>query len=109
MVLLWLLPPVLVTLVAMAWVAWRGRSERAEVDRDEAVRRLGAALEGRTASSDARRPWARPRETPGYAAPPRPQQRSSGVAVRRPAAAPAAAPVQDQRTSTAPDAVREQA
>lgn len=83
MVLLWLLPPVLVTLVAMAWVAWRGRSERAEVDRDEAVRRLGAALESRTGPSGSRRPWARPRETPGYAVPARPHQRSSGVAVRR--------------------------
>jgi hypothetical protein len=68
-ILLWLVPPVVVTLVAMAWVGWVGREGRGEVDRDEAVRRLGAALE---------------REQP-----PRPawrarrRNRSTGVAVRR--------------------------
>ncbi|WP_323793467.1 hypothetical protein [Nocardioides sp.] len=97
MVLLWLLPPVLVTLVAMAWVAWLGRSERAEVDRDEAVRRLGAALEGR---NDHPRPWSRSRPSPGYAVAPRPQQRSSGVAVRRSSTSPTA--------GSTPNAGREQ-
>lgn len=43
-ILLWLVPPVLVTAVAMAWVSWLGRHGRREIDRDLAVRRLGAAL-----------------------------------------------------------------
>jgi hypothetical protein len=68
-ILLWLVPPVAVTFAAMAWVGWVGREGRGEVDREEAVRRLGAALE---------------REQP-----PRParlvrrRERSTGVAVRR--------------------------
>lgn len=72
MILLWLVPPVVVTVVAMAWVAWLGREGRGEVDRDVAVRRLGEALQ--------REP--RRRRTPGYAAPVPPRDRSTGVAVR---------------------------
>ena len=68
-ILLWLVPPVVVTLVAMAWVAWVGREGRGEVDREEALRRLGAALE---------RPL-----RPGPARSQRLRDRSSGVAVRR--------------------------
>ena len=68
-ILLWLVPPVVVTLVAMAWVGWVGREGRGEVDRDEAVRRLGVALER------VQRP--RPARLP------RRRDRSSGVAVRR--------------------------
>jgi hypothetical protein len=72
-ILLWLLPPVAVTVVAMGWVTWLGRRGRREIDRDRAVRRLGEALsdEGRT-----RRPAA------GYAAPAPQRDRSTGVAVR---------------------------
>jgi hypothetical protein len=69
-ILLWLVPPVVVTALAMCWVAWQGR-ERAEVDPEVAVRRMGRALE---------------RERPrikGYAAPTAPPDRSTGVAVRR--------------------------
>ncbi|MGA8847398.1 MAG: hypothetical protein WB471_12355 [Nocardioides sp.] len=80
MILLWLLPPVLATLLAMAWVTWLGRESRGTVDRDEAVRRLGAALEG---TPSRWRPWARQRSMPGYAVAPRPPDRSTGVAVRR--------------------------
>jgi hypothetical protein len=85
-ILLWLVPPVFVTLVAMAWVGWVGRAGRGEVDREEAVRRLGAALE---------------REQP-----PRParlsrrRDRSTGVAVRRTprtAARPAGEPGADEQ------------
>src|SRR4051812_5906828 len=68
-ILLWLVPPVVVTLVAMAWVGWVGRAGRGEVDREEAVRRVGAALE---------RPQpVRPSRLP------RGRGRSTGVAIRR--------------------------
>ena len=43
-ILWWLAPPVVVTALAMLWVAWLGREGRGEVDREVAVRRLGAAL-----------------------------------------------------------------
>ena len=69
-VLLWLVPSAVVTAVAMLWVAWVGRDGRGAVDRDEAVRRLGAALEGRS------------RPLPGYAAGDRSREPSTGVAVR---------------------------
>ena len=69
-ILLWLVPPVVVTVLAMAWVGWVGREGRGEVDRDEAVRRLGAALE---------------KDRPTVPRTPRePRERSTGVAVRRP-------------------------
>jgi hypothetical protein len=67
-ILLWLVPPVVVTVLAMAWVGWVGREGRGAVDQDEAVRRLGAALE--------REPQ-RPTRLP-----PR-RERSTGVALRR--------------------------
>jgi hypothetical protein len=80
-ILLWLVPPVLVTLVAMAWVGWVGREGRGEVDRDEAVRRLGEALE---------RDTERPARAPHL---PRRGERSTGVALRRtPPEPPPAAP-----------------
>ena len=44
-ILFWLLPPVVVTVVAMVWVSWLGREGRGEVDRDVAVRRLAEALQ----------------------------------------------------------------
>ncbi len=42
-ILLWLVPPLVVALVAMCWVGWVGRESRGEVDREEALRRLGEA------------------------------------------------------------------
>jgi hypothetical protein len=69
-ILLWLVPPVVVTLVAMAWVGWVGRESRGEVDREESLRRLGAALQ---------RPRPPRKDTPL----PRRRERSTGVAVRR--------------------------
>jgi len=69
-ILLWLVPPAVVTLLAMAWVSWLGREGRGEVDREEGVRRLTRAME-----KDDR-----------VARGPRPatvRDRSSGVAVRR--------------------------
>jgi hypothetical protein len=68
-ILLWLVPPVVVTLVAMAWVAWVGREGRGEVDREELVRRLGTALEREQPPRPVRLP--------------RRRERSTGVALRR--------------------------
>lgn len=72
-ILLWLVPPVVVTVVAMAWVSWLGREGRGEVDRDVAVRRLAEALqrEGKTLN-----PGRQALRTPD-------RDRSTGVAVRR--------------------------
>ena len=83
-ILLWLVPPVLVTLAAMAWVGWLGRAGRGEVDHDEAVRRLGEALD-RT-------------QEPRPARLPRRRQRSTGVALRRTPKAPLSEPVSEPRT-----------
>jgi hypothetical protein len=66
-ILLWLVPPVVVTVLAMVWAGWVGR-ERREVDRDEAVRRMGVALDKDALTV---------RGTPA------PRERSTGVAVRK--------------------------
>ncbi|MFW6775655.1 hypothetical protein ACOACO_15335 [Nocardioides sp. CPCC 205120] len=68
-ILLWLVPPVVVTLGAMVWVTWLDR-ERPGPDRHEQVRRLGDAL---------RKPPPAGYAVPGEAR----RDRSSGVAVRR--------------------------
>jgi hypothetical protein len=68
-ILLWLAPAAVVTLVAMAWVAWLGREGRGEVDRDVAVSRLAAALQREPAAAGRPRPAA-------------PRDRSTGIAVR---------------------------
>ena len=72
-ILLWLVPSVVVTVVAMLWVGWLGREGRGEVDREVAVRRIATALE--------REPRRR-RPAPGYAAERPEPDRSTGVAVR---------------------------
>lgn len=74
-ILLWLVPPVVVTLVAMGWVTWLGRQQDREVDREQAVRRLGEVLSEH-------------RPEPRYAARVAPRDRSTGVAVRPSAAQP---------------------
>jgi hypothetical protein len=66
-ILLWLVPPLVVTFGAMAWVGWLGREGRGEVDRDVAVRRLARALEKDL-----------PRAEPVV----RVRERSTGIAVR---------------------------
>ena len=68
-ILLWLVPAVVVTAVAMAWVSWVGRDGHGEVDRDVAVERLGKALAKEL-----------PAGTRRTAAPAR--DRSTGIAVR---------------------------
>ncbi|MGN6780782.1 MAG: hypothetical protein ACTHJH_04710 [Marmoricola sp.] len=76
LILLWLLPPVLVAVLAMAWAAWAGRSRPALQDRSEAARERAGQ----------RFAEAILREHPGVAAGRsqvrRPRDRSTGVAVR---------------------------
>lgn len=71
-ILLWLAPAAVVTVLAMAWVAWlgrdRGAGSRGAEDREAATRRMGEAL--------AKRP------TTTYAVRRLPRDRSTGVAVR---------------------------
>jgi hypothetical protein len=68
-ILLWLVPSVAVTVLAMAWVSWVSRDGRGELDRDVAVERLGKAL-ARELPSGTRR------TTPPA------RDRSTGIAVR---------------------------
>ena len=73
-ILLWLVPAAVVTVAAMLWVGWLGsarRESRGAVDRETAARRLGEALSKE------------PKRRPGYAAPRRTPETSTGVAVRR--------------------------
>ncbi len=74
-ILLWLVPPAVVALVAMAWVSWLGRDGRHEIDRDEAARRLAKAMEKEHPAERLPRPTPQP-------------DRSTGVALRRPAEEP---------------------
>ena len=76
-ILWWLAPPVVVTVVAMAWVSWLGRESRGEITRDEAVARMAKALE-----PGERRRFARARPEVKVAIEPRPRERSTGIAVR---------------------------
>ncbi len=98
MVLLWLVPTVVVTVVAMLWVMWAGREGRGEVDREVVLRRMARALDPAAGPGTLRR--RRPRPLPSYVAPPR-RERSTGVAVRpsRPAAPPSVPPEQQRRAS----------
>lgn len=72
-ILLWLLPPVVVTGVAMLWVSWVGRtrpalSERSEAAQERAQQRFAAAILRDHPGADTRRTG--------------PRERSTGVAVR---------------------------
>ncbi|TIC84173.1 hypothetical protein [Nocardioides sp. GY 10127] len=67
-ILLWLAPAAVVTVLAMLWVGWAGRTRR-EPDRDVLLERLGKGLERPTALR--------------YAAPRREPDRGTGLAVRR--------------------------
>jgi hypothetical protein len=68
-ILWWLVPAVVVTVVAMAWVGWTGRDGRGEVDRDVAVARLAEAMQGEPTHQR------RAAEAPA-------RDRSTGIAVR---------------------------
>jgi len=67
-ILLWLLPSVVLTCAAMAWVSWVGR-DRPERKRSDAEQERFAQAVMRPVPGEARRP--------------RPRERSTGVAVRR--------------------------
>ena len=69
-ILLWLVPPVVVTVVAMLWVSWLGREGRGEIDRDVAVRRMASAL-GKDQPPAARRGRVRAGATGRAGRPPR--------------------------------------
>ncbi len=68
--MLWWLPPAVVTLGAMVWVSWLGRTRSEEPDRSEAAQARFAAAIQRDLPTGVRRSTARPHE------------RSTGLAVR---------------------------
>lgn len=72
-ILLWWLPPVIVTSIAMAWVSWQGRARDVRPDRSEAAQeRFAAAIMRELPSAVTSRVSA-----------PRPvRERSTGLAVR---------------------------
>ena len=61
-ILLWLVPPFVAAVLAMAWVGWVSR-ERGEVDRDEALQVLGTALDKEPRHTERRPAQARERST----------------------------------------------
>jgi hypothetical protein len=80
-ILLWLVPPAVVTLLAMLWAAWAGRDRRRTVadDSEAAYERFAAALR-------------KPHPAKGKGVGPPPRDVVSGVAVRR------SRPVRQNRT-----------
>ncbi len=68
-ILLWWLPPVIVTALSMVWVGWRGRARPTGPDRSDAAQeRFAAAIM---------------RDLPTQVSAPRPlRDRSTGIAVR---------------------------
>jgi hypothetical protein len=68
-ILYWLVPPAVVTVLAMLWVSWFGREGRGEIDRDVAVRRLADALQKEAPAHTSVRPSVA-------------RDRSTGIAVR---------------------------
>ncbi|HET7385322.1 MAG TPA: hypothetical protein VFJ19_01510 [Nocardioidaceae bacterium] len=81
-ILLWLVPPVAVTAIAMVWAAWAGRGldkldERERRDRRDTSDRRTDADQERLA-----RALAKPHPGAGRTAPAAPRDRSTGIAVR---------------------------
>ena len=72
-ILLWLVPSVVVTLVAMAWIAWVGRERPALPERSESAQQ--AARERFAAAITRPNPHGSTHRS-------RPRERSTGVAVR---------------------------
>ena len=72
-ILLWWLPPAVVTAVAMVWVSWLGRARESGPDRSDAAQERFAAAIMRDL----------PAEVTGQVGTPRPvRERSTGLAVR---------------------------
>ena len=78
-ILYWLVPPAVVTVLAMLWVGWLGREGRGEIDREDAVRRLAEALQKEPPAHTSVRPTVV-------------RDRSTGIAVRPSRTRPAADP-----------------
>ena len=72
-ILLWWLPPAVVTLVAMLWVSWLGRARDLSPDRSEAAQERFAAAILRDLP---------PEVTSRTNVPRPPRERSTGIAVR---------------------------
>jgi len=88
-ILLWWLPPAIVTLIAMLWVSWLGRARDLSPDRSDAAQERFAAAIMRDL----------PSEVTSRVSAPRPmRERSTGIAVR-----PSQMPHQPQRDAPAPD------
>ncbi len=72
-ILLWWLPPAIVTVIAMLWVSWLGRARDLSPDRSDAAQERFAAAIMRDL----------PREDTNRVSAPRPmRERSTGIAVR---------------------------
>ena len=86
-ILLWWLPPVLVTAGAMVWVGWLGRARSTAPDRSDAAQERFAAAIMRDLPTRAQQTSPRPV-----------RDRSTGIAVR-PAQQPRRSDVEDTRRS----------
>jgi len=79
-ILAWLIPPAVVTVLAMVWATWAGRPRRAEADRSEAAyERFATAIMKEHPGAGRVRPTAV-------------RDRSTGIAVRPSRREPAARP-----------------
>ncbi len=72
-ILLWWLPPAIVTLVAMLWVSWLGRARDLSPDRSDAAQERFAAAILRDLPGEVTRTVSAPRPV---------RERSTGIAVR---------------------------
>ena len=72
-ILLWWVPPAVVTAVAMVWVSWLGRARPTGPDRSEAAQERFAAAIMRDLPSEVTRQVSAPRPM---------RERSTGIAVR---------------------------
>ena len=72
-ILLWWVPPAIVTAVAMVWVSWLGRARPTGPDRSDAAQERFAAAIMRDLPSEVTRRQSVPRQV---------RERSTGIAVR---------------------------
>jgi hypothetical protein len=88
-ILLWWLPPAIVSVIAMLWVSWLGRARDLSPDRSDAAQERFAAAIMRDLPSEVTRQVSAPRPM---------RERSTGIAVRR-----SQKPVAPQRDAPEPD------